>query len=195
MNNNLRLFIAVELSAQIQQNLATLSETLKKDLGSEVKWVEPHQIHLTLKFLGDTPSTLLPRLKQTLNLSARNQSGFQLEARGTGVFPNVRQPRVLWAGISLPAELVVLQKEIDKQLVPLGYPSDKHPFSPHLTLGRISENANSEAVKLLLKRLQDSSTGTFGSVSIRKVTLFQSTLTPKGPIYTPLERFSLQNPV
>ncbi len=191
MNKPLRLFIAIELSQQIQQSLTDLIQQLSTLSGQTVKWVEPNHLHLTLNFLGDTSPNQLPKLTASLTSVASTHTGFELSARGCGVFPNLNRPRVLWAGLSNPAELSQLQKDLEFQLMHLGFKGEGRPFSPHLTLGRVSDSANPETLKRVLLALQVQQKSDFGDVSVQKFTLFQSTLTPQGPIYTPLQRFSL----
>lgn len=195
MNKFLRLFIAVELSSQMQQALAELIQQLSPLANRSVRWVEPNHLHLTLKFLGDTPSALLPRLNAVLTTVANANCSFELSAQGSGVFPNPNRPRVLWAGISCPPELNMLQKSLETHMLPLGFKAEERPFSPHLTLGRVSESANAEDIKRVVKALQEHQKSEYGSVSVQKFTLFQSTLTPKGPLYISLHRFSLPEKV
>jgi len=190
MNNPLRLFIAVELSKQIQQALSDLMRQISPLADRSVRWVAQDHLHLTLKFLGDTPTALLPGVNTVLATVASNNYGFELSAQGCGVFPNPTRPRVLWAGVTCPPELSELQKSVEMQLLPLGFKPEDRPFSPHLTLGRVSESADAEKMKIVVKALQEHQKSEFGSVYIQKFTLFQSTLTPKGPLYTPLQRFS-----
>ncbi len=192
MERQLRLFIALELSAQIHQTLSELIDTLKPFANSNVKWVDPVQIHLTLKFLGDTPVARVPQIKQNLESIGQRQASFVLEAGKTGVFPNLNRPRVLWVGVSNPPELFHLQQSIDESLIPLGFQKENRQFSAHLTLGRVNDQADVESVKTIVKKLQFYALESFGSVKISKFTLFQSTLTPNGPIYTPLARFQMQ---
>lgn len=192
MDKPLRLFIAIELSVQIQQALTELIEQLKQKSGHLVKWVQPQQLHLTLKFLGDTPQGMLPRLNAQLGTVAAGTVGFELTAKSCGVFPTPNRARVLWAGISCPPELTQLQKEIDAQLLGLGFAMEGRAFSPHLTLGRVSDSAEGQKVKAVVQELLNHAEDDFGSVAIQKFTLFQSTLTPAGPIYTPLQRYALQ---
>jgi 2'-5' RNA ligase len=192
MENRLRLFIALELSEQIHQNLADLISDLKKGFGSEIKWVDPQQVHLTLKFIGEVPSASVHPIKQVLDEVTQENPSFVIEASGTGVFPNTSRPRVLWVGLSHPSELPQLQIKIEEALIPLKIPKENRPFSAHLTFGRVNDSTNAETVKSIVKQLMANSQKSFGSVKIEKVTLFQSTLTPKGPIYTPLARFPLK---
>lgn len=193
MNNSLRLFIALELSKEMHQSFSDLIINLKKISLNGVKWVKPENIHLTLKFLGDTPQTKIIHINSALEKAVSNISSFTILSKGTGVFPNLRQPRVFWAGITTPPELLNLQKQIDSELSTLEFEVEKRPFTPHLTLGRVSESANPEIIVKVINALTESDSFEFGSVNIQQITLFQSTLSPGGSIYTPLKRISLQS--
>ena len=187
----LRLFIAVELSQEVHAQLSRLIEELKKHECSSTRWVNPENLHLTLKFLGDTSPATLPVLKQTIQTACKAIPAFQATARGTGVFPSLQQPRVLWAGLESGAALGNLAFTLDSGLAKLGYKKETRSFSPHLTLARIASPENSPAFELTLKSLLGAKDKEFGSIIVRRITLFQSTLAPGGSIYTPLERFQL----
>lgn len=191
MQNMLRLFIAVELSQEVHAQLGRLIEELKKHGCKTTRWVNPDNLHLTLKFLGDTPPATLSVLKQTIQAACKSIPTFQANARGTGVFPSLRQPRVLWAGLESGAALGNLVSALDSELANLGYKKESRPFSPHLTLARIASPENTPAFDLTLKSLFAAKEKEFGSIIVRRITLFQSTLSPGGSIYTPLERFQL----
>lgn len=191
MDKPLRLFIAIELSRQIQQALSELIIQLSPLADRTVKWMQPDHIHLTLVFLGDTPPAQLAKLSTVLSSVAGLHPSFELSAQGCGVFPNPNRPRVLWAGITCPPDLIRIQKDMEAQLSPLGVRAEDRPFSPHLTLGRVNDAANLETLKSVVQSLQKQEKSVFGNVTVKKFTLFQSTLTPQGPIYTPIQRFSL----
>ena len=193
MQDTLRLFIAIELSAEIHKNLAEAVRLLRIDSGTGISWVKPENIHLTLKFLGDTPRVKIPAITQTLT-QKMNQCAqcapFNLTVRGTGCFPSPRQPRVLWVGVEAPEELNDLQQAVEKALLPLDIPNEKRPFSPHLTLARIN-NAAESIVQNKYQQLLTYRESNFGQMSAEYLTLFQSTLARTGSIYTPLARIPL----
>lgn len=191
MNKPLRLFIAIELPSQMQGSLAEFIQQLSPLSGHAVKWVEPNHMHLTLNFLGDTSPNLLPKLTAALTSVGGVHPGFELVAQGCGIFPNSSRPRVLWAGITCPTELSQLQKALEVALSPLGFKGEDRPYSPHLTLGRVNDSANPEPLSKIVQTFQTQQRRNFGNVRVQNFTLFQSTLTPQGPIYTPLQRVSL----
>ena len=187
----LRLFIAVELSQEVREQLGRLIGELKKHGCKSTRWVNPENLHLTLKFLGDTSPATLPVLKQTIQAACKAIPAFQATARGTGMFPSTQQPRILWAGLESGTALGNLVSALDSGLVKLDYKKENRPFSPHLTLARIACPENTPAFEMTLKTLSAVKEKEFGSIIVRRITLFQSTLAPGGSIYTPLERFQL----
>jgi 2'-5' RNA ligase len=191
MQNLLRLFIALELSQEVHDQLAKLILDLKKVSPATVKWVKPENIHLTLKFLGDTPQAKIPTLQAAVENCCLTKKAFQMVAKGAGVFPTKRQPKVMWAGLNAPPELTLLYSALEKTLVDLGYTRETRPFSAHLTLARLNYVSNDPAMEILLKSFFNAESREFGIVNVRRVTLFQSTLASGGSIYTPLARFQL----
>jgi 2'-5' RNA ligase len=191
MSNSLRLFVAVELSQDVHDRLCKLITELKAHGSKSARWVKPENLHLTLKFLGDTPPQSLAGVKAAIQSVCASTEAFQLNVRGSGAFPSLKQPRVLWAGLEADSHLKDLAAGLDASLEKLGYKKETRPFSPHLTLARIAYPEDSPAFEKTMKALLAAKDKDFGSVNIRRITLFQSTLAPGGSIYTPLERFQL----
>jgi 2'-5' RNA ligase len=103
-----------------------------------VRWVRPEGIHLTLKFLGDVDREQLPEIERALCSACAPHAPLELRVGALGCFPNARRPRVLWVGVQAPGErLVHLQRDVERAIIPLGYPADRRGFHPHLTLGRV----------------------------------------------------------
>ena len=123
----------------IEKQTARLRQTLGNDL---IRWVPTQNMHLTLKFLGDTATSHLDFLKQMLAREADSHPQFDLQIGGLGSFPTSRRPRMLWIGIHAPADLVSLQKSIEAGTTRLGYEQEERAFSPHLTIGRVRQNVN-----------------------------------------------------
>src|SRR5512147_2569284 len=134
----LRAFIAVELPVflqeSIQQNTARLRQALNSSL---VRWTPAHNIHLTLKFLGDVSPANITLLCEMLTREAEPHPAFDMSIAGLGSFPTSRRPRVIWLGLRAPAVLESLQHGIESAAARLGYASEERPFSPHLTIGRV----------------------------------------------------------
>ena len=186
MPNSIRLFIAIELSQSIHDQLADLMTELKKFDWKAAKWVRSENIHLTLKFLGDTEQNKLPLLKSSLVEACKDIKPFKLIIKGTGVFPSRKNPRVLWVGMTESVELSHLYTAVEEAMTAFGYKKEDRPFSPHLTLARIPFIGDTTAMETTMKKLFDARSREFGRVIVRRITLFQSTLGSSGSTYTPL---------
>lgn len=182
----IRAFIAIELSDAIREKLSQLLTRLKCPETSAVRWVPVSNIHLTLKFLGDTSPSNLEILSKILHAEAARRKPFEFEVGGIGTFPNLRRPRVIWVGVQAPRELLALQRSIEAEAVRLGYNPDGRPFSPHLTLGRVNQNATPHEVRQISEVLLRQPSETLGKISVDRVILFRSDLRPTGAVYTPL---------
>ncbi len=181
----IRAFIAINTSAEIADRLRAISGDLQKSLRSApVRWVPVENIHLTLKFLGDVSLSNLEMLKKMLASTALEHSAFDFSAGDLGAFPSLRRPRVIWVDIRAPHELLALQRSIDNETARLGYPREDRPFSPHLTLGRISRNASSDDLRQISEALSGFKVGYVGAAKVTAVHLFRSDLDPHGAVYT-----------
>jgi RNA 2',3'-cyclic 3'-phosphodiesterase len=189
--NELRVFIAIDLPLPIQLGLDQLITQLKSRKMKAVRWVPVKGIHLTLKFLGNVQAGNLPALTDVLNTAAGSFHQFEFQVGKVGVFPNLRKPRVIWVGIQGPQNLFDLQKAIDLSTRPLGYPGEDRPFSPHLTLGRVSQNASNQEISAVTDTFASFQVGTLGVVNVEAITLFRSELLPTGAVYTPLSEVKL----
>jgi len=185
MQDTLRLFIAIELSQEIHQNLANLIQSLQTNSSRGINWVKPENIHLTLKFLGDTPRKQIRPIIDLLAQSTRDQSPIEMEVKGTGCFPSPRQPRVFWAGVETTDELAHLQQNIDSVLEEINIRSETQTFSPHLTLARVTDRCEPLVSQAIYQKLTAYNSSSFGKILVKRITLFQSTLTREGPIYSP----------
>ncbi len=191
--NTIRAFIAVSLPAQITRRLDSVLQDLKARLpGNPVRWVPARNIHLTLKFLGDTPAARLEAIQAALSSAASQHSPFEVSVGELGAFPSVHRPRVVWMGVEAPPGLAALQRSIDQGMKQLGFPTEDRPFSPHLTLGRVSRNAGPNDARLLGEILERSKIETLGSLTIQAIHLYRSELAPGGSIYTGLYSAALK---
>jgi 2'-5' RNA ligase len=183
----IRAFIAVDLPAEIQECLDHVVGTLKQDMGRvPIRWVAPQNIHLTLKFLGDVSLNNLEVLRELLRVEAAAQKPIVISIGGVGAYPKIRSPRVIWVGVEAPPELDILQRGIDSHATRIGYAPDRRPFSPHLTLGRVSRNASPLEVRKIGDALTHQNVGFLGVARIRAVHLYRSDLRPDGAVYTRL---------
>lgn len=181
----IRAFIAIDISSEIQEKLEELSGQLRERLeGLPIRWVPVENIHVTLKFLGNVSLSNLEMLEKILAAEAGVHPPFEISAGELGAFPSERRPRVLWVGVQAPAELNALQSGIENQTTRLGYAEERRPFSPHLTLGRVSRNAKSRHTRQISQVLRDFEVGYLGAARIRAVHLYKSDLQPGGAVYT-----------
>lgn len=189
MSETIRSFIAVELDSQIRDQLARIQLQLKKS-GADVKWVSPDNIHLTLKFLGHAPAETLHKAGGILQENFKNVHAFEITIDRLGVFPRIERPRVIWVGIRRNADkLREIAGTIDEKLLPLGFEKEEREFSAHMTLGRVR---SSYQVSKLSRAVQEYTMKDVLPQTVKKITLFQSTLTPQGPVYTALQEIPFQ---
>jgi len=185
----IRTFIAVKISDEQRAGVAEVLDRLRCHDVS-VKWVEPKNMHITLKFLGDTAEENLPQLFDAISDALNGARRFDLKLAGLGQFPPRKPPRVIWAGIQSGYEnLRDIASKIDKALEPFGFEPEKRKFSAHVTIGRVKNNRNIRLVTDDLEKIGFDSPGT----TVSEVVFFKSDLTPKGPIYTSLKKFELNS--
>jgi len=188
----IRSFIAIELPHEVKRELTQLSRELGKAKYPFVKWVDTENIHLTLKFLGNIPPGQVAEIAKAMEQAVQGKSPFQLEISRLGAFPNVNQPRVIWIGVGGETNsLLELQRDIDSRLVPLGFPPEKQPFVPHLTIARVRENASPEDRKALGRLLASRRFDSQGRIAVDSIKLMRSQLTPEGPVYSLLSVVAL----
>ena len=183
----LRTFIAVELSAPLQQAIETLTQGFKNS-GADIKWVGPHNCHLTLKFLGPTRLQQIDKIKDALHHLAQKTRPFFISLDGCGVFPSWDEPRVIWLGVTNGSqELTQLAQNIEEGLLRLGFSKEKRAFTSHITIGRVRSEKNLQELKKLLK---DVSIEEGKIQEILSLTFFHSVLTSQGAVHQPLGVFS-----
>ena len=190
-----RVFIAIELSESVCDAIQKQTARLRQTLGNElIRWVPTQNMHLTLKFLGDTTTSHLEFLKQMLAREANSHPQFNLQLGGLGAFPNSKRPRLLWIGINAPADLVSLQKSIESGTSRLGYEQEERAFSPHLSIGRVRQNIGPPEQQKIRTALDTIQLGNICSARVDSVHLFKSDLQSGTPIYTKLFTAPLSKP-
>jgi len=183
----LRVFVAIELPKHIRDAIEKQTSRLRLALGDDsIRWTPIQNIHLTLKFIGDVAASHTDFLKQLLVREANSHAQFDLQIGGLGSYPASRAPRVIWLGVYAPAELTSLQKSVEAGVFRLGYEQEKRAFSPHLTLGRVRQNAISSKSPKIRATLDAMQLGNIGLAKVDSIHLFKSDLYPSGSIYTKL---------
>ena len=185
--DRMRCFIAAELPSKVIVALGSLELQLKEGRHRFVTWVQPDNIHITLKFLGSTPVEDLESIIDALTGVSERTQPLVLRLGALGCFPNMQRPEVLWVSLEGEVEkLGALQREVDLAMENLGFPRESRRFVPHLTLARIRRQA-SLADKQAFGRLVTATT--FSSdlpIEVNEISLMESQLTPAGPIYNRL---------
>jgi len=182
-----RLFVAVKFHPS--EEFLDILETLKFDLADDkIKWVQEHNIHITLKFFGETPEDKIPEICDALEEATQNIRPFELSLRTTGIFGSKYEPRVIWFGIDPSSEFQKLYEKIIKNLRTIGYEPDRQNFVPHLTIGRIKYINDKKYFQKAIDRHKQKFIQT---EMVDEFLLFESILKPEGPVYRVVEAFSL----
>lgn len=188
----MRTFIAIELSKEIQDSLSFLQDKLK-DARADVKWVSPENIHLTLKFLGEIDDKKLDKIIQIAEDITKDKKTFYLRLSSIGAFPNINFPRVIWVGVDKgDAETKEIVEVLEEKIAKIGIPPESRAFSSHITIGRVRSSLNRKELIKSLDYLQSNFGQENLELRVTKITVFKSTLTPKGPIYEVLKEASLR---
>lgn len=182
-----RLFAAVKV--QPDENLLQIYQESRKLLKNDtINWVNDYNIHITLKFFGDTPEDDIPAICSILrNAGARHQP-FDLSLESVGIFGSSYNPRVIWFGMKKSQPVEKLAEDMLDSLAKSGYPRDDQHFRPHLTIGRVKSVDNKKYFQQIIDRYKQSY---LQEVPVTNFELIESKLTPRGPIYTTLETFPL----
>jgi len=179
----MRLFIATPLTARVKEILAECNGRIRG-----IKWQTEAQMHLTLRFLGETSDERLADLKP--RLEKIQQSAFSLHIKGSGIFPNMRSPRILWAGVEKTEPLRKLQKKVEKQCRAVGFEAEKRSFHPHITLGRVNETASARQVRAFIEGTKMNQLDL--SMPVSAFCLYRSKLRKECAVHTVLETYQLQ---
>ncbi|HEV3003704.1 MAG TPA: RNA 2',3'-cyclic phosphodiesterase, partial [Pirellulales bacterium] len=137
MSRPLRTFIAVAASHEVRMRARQLIGELSST-AAKVRWVEPENLHYSLKFLGDVELLEIPKVCEAVTRAVTDKPPFEITALGAGAFPDLRRPRTIWLGVADGSEsMVELNGAIERELAPLGFRREQRRFRPHLTLGRV----------------------------------------------------------
>ncbi len=179
----MRLFIAVDLPAELKERLAEVQRRLG-EAAQYLRFTRPEGIHLTLKFLGEVEPALFERIVAAMHEAAATAQPLELVASGLGVFPSLRSARVVWVGVEGDVEsLQALQRDLDQRLHRLGFPRERSAFTPHLTVARVRDGlspADRAALAQVLERLRPPEPARF---PVDELVLFESFLKRGGARY------------
>ncbi|MDB5055545.1 MAG: 2-5 ligase [Bacilli bacterium] len=186
-----RLFVAVPIDPSLRVIIAIQCKELQQKYPFQ-KWTDPEDYHITLKFLGETPSEKVEAIQEVLLAVSQTTVPFLLNVKGWGTFGRTAAPSILWAGIGGEVELLTrLQRQVEEALVPLGYIKEDRPFHPHLTLARKYLGKSSLEAAGLQQQLAQLE-GSLIQWSVNHMVLYQSHLKRK-PMYEPLSTFQFLN--
>ena len=185
----MRLFIAIELPPEIIQGIAKIQEQLR-ETGATANWTRPEGIHLTLKFLGEVDESRTDEIMHALASAVGANGKLSLTVAGGGAFPNVKNPRVLWLGVTGDIEkLVELQTSVEDAMEKIEFEREERTFSPHLTLARIKFPKPRDNWQLKIEGIRDVKLGGFEA---DRVSLMKSELKREGAVYTEVGRIELK---
>ena len=185
-----RTFIAIPLPNSVKRFLSDIQSELKS-AGWIAAWPHPEMFHLTLKFLGPIPGGLLIPIQSVMAAFSGAYPAFILTAGGIGVFPNLRNARVVLIGIhGQTGHLTQLVTDLEKKLHPMGLPAQPRPFFPHITLARIKKPVRPRGMISVIKRFERKSSHAFPA---NRLVLYKSGLQPQGAVHTPLFQITLNH--
>lgn len=201
----MRTFIAIDLPDAVKRRLGDVQGQLdhvlqEYHIARSVRWTAAQNLHLTLRFLGDTTAAQRDIIHRSLTAIAEPQATFALALHQLGCFPNWRRPNIVWIDFTGDTALLQrLQGEIEQAALTAGFPAEQRPFAPHLTIGRVSKEAGARMRTQLgeaLQREQERSTTGFtprtAQFIVTEIAFMQSELHPSGSVYTRLAGYSLK---
>ncbi len=180
----MRAFIAIDLPQILKEKIAKIEDNLKA-CGLEAKWVNPKNLHLTLKFLGEVKEEKLEKVKESIETAAKNFIAFKANLKSFGFFPNQERPRVFFISSDNEEKLKKIALDLEEKLEKAGFPREGR-FKSHLTLARLKNTSN---ISCFIKKLEGVTVNE--TFPIDKIILFKSTLTKDGSIYEKVSTSSL----
>jgi 2'-5' RNA ligase len=188
-----RTFLAVDIGDAIRKQAVSLQKQLGRAVAEGVNWTEPGGMHVTLLFLGEVDDREVVQVCRAVKDVAGREPPFALRVSGVGAFPNARRPKVVWGGITDGADsLQRLQAALEEKMLALGcYRKEDRPYTPHLTLGRVTADEASFALATEIPKLADWDGGT---TTVGEVRVYNSELRRDGPEYTVIARSALTGP-
>jgi 2'-5' RNA ligase len=180
LNAQIRSFISIDITEKkLLERLVELQQQLSTS-GADLKLVQPQNVHFTLRFLGEIPSSTLDAVQN--GIAAIKFNSFKINLSGVGVFPNLNRISVVWVGVTKGDEDVkMLSTKIESALRTVILRPDSRGFTPHLTVARVRTGRNKDKLVASVEQLRDY---VVGSMEVNTIRLKKSVLTPQGPIYS-----------
>ena len=190
-DEHLRLFVAIDLPEDVRESLGRLQTDLRRHGLSSLRWTRPEGVHLTLKFLGETPATAVTAIEAALARAVRGIPSFRLALGAPGTFGGRRGPRVLWVDVEGELQpLQQLQAAVERELAAAGFAPEERAFSPHLTLARVPQPPPPGLAERVARALE-AVPAARGEFEATELLLMRSRLQPGGAVYSPVAAFSL----
>ena len=180
-SKTIRSFLAIDLAEDLKPEIADVQKEFKKT-GANIKYVPSQNMHFTLKFFGNIDENMVEEISEAVEKVIRNYSAFDLSIGGCGSFPNQNTIKVLWIGIDRNSQIADLQKDLDMEFKKLGFKKERNYIS------QPRNGKNKKQMKDTINSLKDLKIGT---MTVSKISLKKSTLTPQGPIYEDIKVFNL----
>lgn len=181
----MRIFIAIDFPQEVITRIVRISAYLQTQVPERsLKWVEPENLHLTLKFLGEIQKDRVNEIERIMAKILKGQPSFNITIEGLGMYPTASQPRVVWLGIKGGEPLQEIHRQMDQKLKSFGDKPEKRSFSPHLTIARVRQNNDRETIQQVGKVLSQYKVESLGTIKVESIQLYKSELMSHGPIYT-----------
>ena len=188
MPESIRSFLAFDIENEAVRNKLASAQRLLAQTGADLKLVEPQNIHITVRFLGGITPNMVEKIYAEMQKT--QFAPFNVQIKGLGAFPDLRYPRVVWAGITEGADqLKNVFNQLEPRLRSLGFAPDRKGFSPHLTIARVRSGRNKAQLADFAAK---NANYDFGAINAKCLRLKRSDLTPRGPIYSTLKDYCPQ---
>ena len=182
----IRSFLAIELDEELVPKISDVQKEFKKT-NANIKYVSSQNMHFTLKFFGNIDLGMVEDISSAVEKVIKNYSSFDLNIKNCGCFPNKKVIKVLWLGLEEGFPIKDLQKDLDKEFRKLGFKKERN-FISHLTIGRVKSPKNKKEIREAIEKLEEIE---IGQMTVSRICLKKSTLTPQGPIYEDIKVFEL----
>lgn len=182
-----RTFIAFDVppSEAVKEAFETIRHKLRND---SISWTDKSRLHITIKFLGNTDEDKIQSIVSNITKTIRPYDKFKVTLEDIGVFRNIHDPKVIWMGCRIENSLTSFKQELEASMGTLGFVTESRAFKPHLTLGRVKLLRQT---KTLLEIIATYKSRIFNEFIVGELILYESRLTPSGPVYTPIEKFTI----
>jgi len=186
VKHTIRTFFAIDLPIPTLEQIENELFGLMNFNLQNIKWVSFNLMHITLKFIGEFNPEHQSSMQKDLCSHFRNFGKIKLSFGGLGAFPDIKKPRIVWLNLKERGQLIRLARVIDLITSNYGYPKEKRSFSPHLTIGRVRNNASSQDRELIGQKIIHNGPLRIKPFSTDKLSFIKSSLTPRGPVYSTL---------